>query len=217
MNGSWGTHFQWLVSDDKVSVHLGHTGFAAHLFKENNVQKRHVTPGATPFWSGLPIDAVPESDEDNKNPAPIKQWCKYQSIAGSIGWLANSTHPDLAAIHSFLAAYSNKLSKRYWSAALNILHYIHSTIDYRITFTSKESASFHTYMLFLHSSDTEAWHNAIPPLTYQHHQLTTYSNACWGSQLGNTNREGTHRSNFRAWVAQEALYHGKLTIKKEHC
>jgi hypothetical protein len=40
-------------------------------------------------------------------------------------------------------------------------------------------------MTFPHSSDTQAYVNAIPPKTDQHHRLTTYSDACWGSQIGN--------------------------------
>ena len=40
-------------------------------------------------------------------------------------------------------------------------------------------------MSFPYSSDTKAYEDALPPKTEQHHQLTTYSNACWGSQIGN--------------------------------
>jgi hypothetical protein len=45
-------------------------------------------------------------------------------------------------------------------------------------------------MTFPHSSDTKAYNNAIPPYPTQHHRLTTYSDACWGSQIGNVTREG---------------------------
>jgi hypothetical protein len=68
------THFQWLVSHEKVSVHLSQIGFGTHLVKENNVHKRNITPDATPYRSSLPIDAIPESDKDNKDPALIE--CK---------------------------------------------------------------------------------------------------------------------------------------------
>jgi hypothetical protein len=60
-----GTHFQWLSSNNKVSVHQSQTGFAAHLVKENNAYPRNITPDATPNCSGLPIDAIPDPDKDD--------------------------------------------------------------------------------------------------------------------------------------------------------
>jgi hypothetical protein len=44
-------------------------------------------------------------------------------------------------------------------------------------------------MSYPHASDTEAYMDALPPKTDQHHRLTTYSDACWGSQLGNAVQE----------------------------
>jgi hypothetical protein len=63
-----GTHFQWLITTDKFHVHLSQTGFTAHLVKENNVHIRNITPDATPYPLGLPINLVPESDEDEQCP-----------------------------------------------------------------------------------------------------------------------------------------------------
>ena len=184
-----GTHFQWLVTPDLVQVHLSQTGFASHLVEDNNIHLRNVTPDATPYRSGLPIDACPESNEDDMNPTFIEKKKKYQSIVGSIGWLAQSTRPDITPSHSFLSAYINKPSRSHLNAALYVLHYIHSTIDYGFMFTSAEKAPLHAYMSFPHSSDTEAYDDALPPKTDQHHCLTTYSNVCWGSQIGNAIRE----------------------------
>jgi hypothetical protein len=122
---------------------------------------------------------------------------KYQSVVGSIGWLASSTRPDLAVIHSFLLAYKNKPSQSHWNAALYILHYIHSTIDYGTTFTFKESPALHTYMSYPHASDTKAYPDALPPKADQHHCLTTYSDASWRSQLGNAVWEGIQLPLFK--------------------
>jgi hypothetical protein len=183
-----GTHFQWMATPKPVQVHLSQTGFASHLIKENNIHLRNVTPDATPYHSCLPIDACPESDKDEKLPTFLEQKRKYQSIVRSIGWLAPSTRPDLAPSHSFLSGYINKPSRSHLNAALYILHYIHLTIDYSFTFISVKKAPLHTYMSFPHSSDTDAYVNAIPPKTNQHHQLTTYSDACWGSQIGTPSR-----------------------------
>jgi hypothetical protein len=213
-----GTHFQWLVSPDVVKVHLSQTGFASHLVEENDVHLRNITPDATPYRSGLPIDACPESDEDELTPTFMDRKRKYQSIVGSIGWLAQSTRPDLAPSHSFLSAYCNKPSRSHLNAALYVLHYIHSTIDYGFSFSSEETAPLHTYMSFPHSSDTEAYTDALPPSPDSHHRLTTYSDACWGSQIGNAIREGIQLPLFKFRSMSGAIIFrsgGPITWKTE--
>jgi hypothetical protein len=105
-----GTHFQWMVSPDLVQAHLSQTGFASHLVEDNNNHLRNVTPNATPYRSGLPIDACLELDDDEMSQTFIEHKKKYQSIVGSIGWFVQSTRPDLAPSHSFLSAYINKPS-----------------------------------------------------------------------------------------------------------
>jgi hypothetical protein len=103
-----GTHFQWLASNNIVLVHLSQTGFAMHLIKDNNIQTWNVTLDVTPYSSGLPINAISKPDKPHNCPALIKRKRKYQSMVGSIGWLAQSTCPDLAPTHSFLYAYCNR-------------------------------------------------------------------------------------------------------------
>jgi hypothetical protein len=72
-----GTHFQWSKTEDVVLVHLSQTGFVAHLVKDNSAHLRSVTPDATLYHSGLPIDAIPESDEDENCPM---LWTKNKNI-----------------------------------------------------------------------------------------------------------------------------------------
>jgi hypothetical protein len=183
--------------EDKVSANLSQTGFAAHLVEDINAHFHSVMPDATPYCSDLPINAIPESDKDENCPMFVDCKQKYQSMVGSIWWLANTTQPDLAACHSFLSAYNNKPSQSHWNAALYVLHYIHSTINYGIKFMSKESPALHTYMLYPHASDIGAYTDALPPTPDQHHLLTTYSNACWGSQLSNAVQEGIQLPLFK--------------------
>jgi hypothetical protein len=192
-----GTHFQWSSSPDSVSIHMNQTGFSAHLVEDNNVHTKNITPNATPYRSGLPINAIPESDKDGDCPALIKRKRRYQSVVSSVSWLAQTTCPDLLPTHSFLLAYNNKPLKSHWNAALYALHYIHSTINYGIMFTSAKQGPLHTYMSLPPSSDTEAYTDTIPPSKDRHHRLTTYSDACWGSQLGNAVRKGIQLPLFK--------------------
>ncbi len=66
-----GIHFQWLITDDIITVHLRQTGFAAHLVEDNNVHTCNVTADATPYRPGLPINAIPKSDKADGCPALI--------------------------------------------------------------------------------------------------------------------------------------------------
>jgi hypothetical protein len=168
-----GTQFQWSCDDSEVSVHLSQTGFAAHLVEDNNAHTCNIMPDANPYCLGLPINACPGSGKANDCSALVERRSKYQSVAGSIGWLAQSTRPDLAPCHSFLSSFNNKPSKSHWNAALYVLHYIHSPIDYGFTFTSNDCAPLHTFMSFPPPSDIEAYSDTLPPLPDQHHCLST--------------------------------------------
>jgi hypothetical protein len=72
------------------------------------MQNRNQMPTATPYRSGIPIDAVALSLKDEDSSALKQHKDAYQSLIGSISWLAHSTCPDLSAVHSFLSAYNNK-------------------------------------------------------------------------------------------------------------
>ncbi len=145
----------------------------------------------TPYRSGIPVDAVSPSSEDNKSPALKRQKDTYQSLIRSIGLLAHSTCPDLITMHSFLASYSNKHSTGHMKAALHALHYIHSTHDYGISFTSKSVAPMHLYIHYPPSADVEAYQDATPLKSHDSSKLSSYSNTCWGSHIGNVVAEGT--------------------------
>ena len=76
-------------------------------------------------------------------------------------------------------------------AALYALHYIHSTHDYGISFTSDSVAPMHSYIHFPPPTDVEAYTDALPPTLANTHTLSSYSDACWGSQIGNAVADGT--------------------------
>jgi hypothetical protein len=67
-------------------------------------------------------------------------------------------------------------------AALYALHYIHSTHDYGISFTSDSVAPMHSYIHFPPSTDVEAYTDALPPTPTTSSTLSSYSDVCWGSQ-----------------------------------
>jgi hypothetical protein len=190
-------HFSLCITSSLVTVHLNQSGFASNLVKSFFPESRNPTPTATPYRSGVPIDSfAPLMDEDD-SPAQLHQKEAYQSLVGSIGWLASTTCPDISAVHSFLSSYSNKPSAGHMKAALYALHYIHSTHDYGISFTSEDVAAMHSYVHYPPSTNIEAYEDAIPPTPTNSSTLSAYSNACWGSQIGSAVANGTLPSLFK--------------------
>jgi hypothetical protein len=76
-------------------------------------------------------------------------------------------------------------------SALYVLHYIHLTYNYGISFTSKDMAPMHSYIHFPPSANVEAYTNVIPPKLSMTRTLSAYSDACWGLQKGKAVAEGT--------------------------
>jgi hypothetical protein len=106
--------------------------------------------------------SAPLMDADD-SPAQTCRMQAYQSLIGSIGWLAMTPCPDLTSINSFLSLYNAKLLDGHMKSALYVLHYIHSTYNYGISFTSKDMVLMHSYIHYPPSTDVEAYTDAIPP------------------------------------------------------
>jgi hypothetical protein len=73
-------------------------------------------------------------------------------------------------------------------------------------------------MSFPHPADTEAYKDALPSKMGNHHRLTTYSDACWGSQIGNAICEGVQLLLFKFRSMSGAIifcFGGPLTWKTD--
>jgi hypothetical protein len=229
-----GIHFSWRFTSSRVDVHLNQTGFAANLVKLFCRDSWDPTPMATPYWSGVPINSIAPLPDVDDSPSQLRRTEAYQSLIGSIGWLAMATRPDLAPVHSFLSSYNSKPSSGHMKAALHALHYIHSTHDFGIHFTLLATDPVHTFVHFSDSSDIEAYTDAKLPSPSHQSPLTSYSNACWGSQIGSAVRDGTLLPLFKcrsmsggiifcqggpiAWTAVKSVHlsvHAKLKFVRQ--
>jgi hypothetical protein len=146
-----------------VAVNLNQSGIASNLVESFFCDTHNPTPMAMPYRSGIPINAIAPSTKNDDSLALKCHKEAYQKLIGSIGLLSCSTHPDLAAVHSFLSSYNNKPLVGHMKAALYTLHYIHSTHGYGISFTSKDIAPMHSCIHFPLSSNAKAYEDAIPP------------------------------------------------------
>jgi hypothetical protein len=186
-----GVCFSWRITPDSVTIHFNQSGFAATVVESFFWESRDPTPTATPYRSGIPINAIAPLTDADDSPAQIRRKEAYQSLIGSIGGLSMSTHPDLSAVHSFLSSYSNKPVAGHMKVALYALHYTHSTFDFKISFTSDSMAPMHSYIHHPSSTDVEAYIDTVPPTPTTSPTISAYSDACWGSQIGSAMAEGT--------------------------
>ncbi len=74
---------------------------------------------------------------------------QYQSLVGSLNWLAHTnTQPDLSTVVSLLAQHQSSPSPGYYEAANYVVHYLASTRDLGIKFTSVKRSSLESFLHF---------------------------------------------------------------------
>ena len=90
-----------------------------------------------------------------------------------------------------LPSYNVTPAPGYTKAALYVIYYVHSTHNYGITFTSRATQQVHTYLHLPNATDFESYDDIMSPKAHHTHYLTTYSDTCQGSQIGNSVKTGT--------------------------
>ena len=198
VNWFLGTHFTWRDhADGHISVHLSQLAFAQNLVERYRQQHSNINSNATPYRSGLPIDSLEGYSGDMEDPSFLRLRALYQSVVGSLNWLATNTRPDLAPVTSFLAAYNHYPTQQHMDAALYAIKYVRSTVEYGIAFHSNAHIQSSAFVHFPFHHDIEAYNDALPPTAAEHSELTAYSDACWGSQLGNIALTGKEIEMFK--------------------
>lgn len=58
----------------------------------------------------------------------------FQSLVGSLMFLAVNTRPDIAFVTSYLSQFNTKFNKEHWLELKRVLQYLRGTIDYALTY-----------------------------------------------------------------------------------
>ena len=117
-----------------------------------------------PYKSGLPVDKIKPAQYTQAKQAYLTQ--KYQSIVGSLNWLATSTRLDIAPITNILAEYSSCPTEGHVDHATRVIRYFKGTKTKGISFSSTDNDTLQSFVKFPISSD----------------QLTALTDANWGPQ-----------------------------------
>ena len=191
VNWFLGTHFEWADhADGGLSAHLSQSAYAQNIVERLKLDQTNFNPKATPYRSGCPIDSIPSAVIDEEDPYFVRRRDSYRSLVGGLNWLASNTRPDLAPVVSFLAAYSSCPSKGHWDAAKHVAQYVRSTVSHGIAFHSASTDPSSAFVHFPFPHDGEAYKDSVPPPKDKMHELSTYTDANWGSQIGNAIPDG---------------------------
>jgi hypothetical protein len=123
----------------------------------------------TPYCSGLAIDSIPTSTLSSSEQDRL--CLHYQSLVGSLNWLAHMTHPDLSTVVSLLAQHQTNASPGHVEAAVHVIKYVAQTKTLGIYFTSDKRPNLETFL-----------HFPLPS------SLLSMADANWGPQDASTTR-----------------------------
>jgi len=165
-----GIEFSWRHHDDgHSSVSLTQQSFAENLVDSFNYSTTSTSTFITPYRSGLAIDSIPTSTLSSSEQDHLR--LHYQSLVGSLNWLAHTTRPDLSTVVSLLAQHQSNPSPGHVEAAVHVIKYVAQTKTLGIYFTSDKRPNLETFLQF--------------PLPSS---LLSMADANWGPQDASTTR-----------------------------
>jgi hypothetical protein len=163
-----GIAFSWVHHEDgHVSVSLTQQSFAEHLVESVNITTTSTSTFVTPYRSGLSIDSIPPSTLSSQEQDKLR--LQYQSLVGSLNWLAHTTRPDLSTVVSLLAQHQSNPSPGHLEAALYVVKYVAQTKTLGIFFSSRNRSRLETFL-----------HFPLPPT------VLSMADANWGPQDAST-------------------------------
>jgi hypothetical protein len=139
-----GTYYDWSREDGHASVHLSQEAYSRQLISSHNMA--NATSADTPYRSGHTIDDIPETTLDTLEQDIIT--AKYQTLIGSLLWLAYTTRPDICVATSLLAQYNKQLSSGHYDAALYVLKCLSGTSDHGLRFAHKTNTTLINFIGF---------------------------------------------------------------------
>ena len=159
-----GIEFNWKHhSNGHLSVCLTQQSFIESLLDSLALSSASTSMFTTPYRSGLVIDSIPHKDMSFSDRDTLR--LSYQSLVGSLNWLAHTTRPDLSTVVSLLAQHQSNPLPGHYDAAIYATKYTANTKQLGIYFTSEKRSILETFL-----------HFPLPS------QITSMADANWGPQ-----------------------------------
>jgi hypothetical protein len=137
-----GREFTWQEHEDgHITVSLTQQSFTEQLLDSLNISSTKLSTFLTPYRAGQSIDSIPtvEMSEQERNVLRLQ----YQSLVGSLNWLAHTTKPDISTAVSLLAQHQSHPSMGHLQA-----QYLASTKTLGLYFTSRKRSILEAFLHF---------------------------------------------------------------------
>lgn len=113
------------VHQNNGSITLSQTKYIEDLLQ--NFKMQDSKPVTSPMEAGLKLNVPKPTDKPCDVP--------YQSLIGSLMYLAIATRPDIAHAISYLSQFNSRFSNEHWIAAKRVLRYLKGTKNLGITYS----------------------------------------------------------------------------------
>jgi hypothetical protein len=142
-----GIEFTWNeLPDGHLCVSLTQQSFVESLLDSLNISVDVISTYTSPYHSGVNIDSIPCQDMNSIDRDRLR--LQYQSLVGSLNWLAHTTRPDISTVVSLLAQHQSQPSQGHYDAALYGAYYLATTRNLGIYFTSTWSSTLESFFIF---------------------------------------------------------------------
>jgi hypothetical protein len=142
-----GIEFTWHhLVDGHLSVNLTQQSFTESLLESLGVQSTTTSAYTTPYRSGISIDSIPTQDMLPQEHDKLR--LQFQSLVGSLNWLAHTTRPDISMVVSLLAQHQSHPSQGHLDAALYVVNYLSHTTNLVIYFSSLNRSTLESFLHF---------------------------------------------------------------------
>jgi hypothetical protein len=135
---TWHTH-----ADGNVSVNLTQQSFIENLLDTLGYSEYTNSACVTPYHTGLSIDSIPTFPMASLDRDQLR--LQYQSLVGSLNWLAHTTQPDLSTVVSLLVQNPSQ-------GHLDVTHYVVKYLSHiknlGISFTSSSRTMLESFIHF---------------------------------------------------------------------
>jgi hypothetical protein len=142
-----GIEFTWRhLSSGHLEVSLTQQSFIESLLDSLDISIAGISHYSSPYRSGLHIDSIQVQDMSSQGRDKLR--VQYQSLVGSLNWLAHTTRPDLSTVVSLLAQHQSSPSPGHYDAALYVVKYLATTRHLGLFFTSARSSTLESFLHF---------------------------------------------------------------------
>jgi len=165
-----GIEFTWHnLPNGHLGVNLTQQSFTESLLESLGFPSSNVSTFTTPYRLGMSIDSIPTQEMSSADCDILR--LQYQSLVGSLNWLAHTMRPDISTVVSLLAQHQSNPSHGHLDAALYVVMYLsHTTTTLGIYFSSSTRSTLEAFL-----------HCPLPTT------LLSMSDANWGPQDASLN------------------------------